>query len=173
MELRRAIRTWRWPLMLGGLLAMSITAHAVLVFVATRPDAPRPLPGFYERSLSWDQDAAVREASRGLGWTVTYEVPGGPAFGHAAPRPVDVTVRDRDGAAVTGLEARLEAIRPADPALDAAGRLVELPHAAGRYRALVPLAAPGLWELRLAASRGALRFVHAGRVDVPAGEEGP
>lgn len=169
MNLLKTLVAYRWPMYLGGLLLMSITAHGILVYMATRDDAPRPVQGYYERSLEWDADTALVEASRQLGWTVEYRIPAGPQYSTDMPRPVDVLVRDGDGAGVIGLAGRLVAVRPADPALNQAGELTELPHAPGRYRTLVRLGARGVWEFNLDTRRDTLRFVYSDRVDVPAG----
>ena len=73
VKLLRTLSEYRWPIYLGGLLAMSIVACGVLVWVATRPDSPRPIRGYYEAARSWDADEAVEDASRQLGWTVRYD----------------------------------------------------------------------------------------------------
>ena len=80
----------RWPLYLSGLLAMAIAAYGVLIYVATRPSAPRPIPRYYETAERWDADEAATEASRQLGWSVTYEIPKGVPHVSGTPRPVDV-----------------------------------------------------------------------------------
>ena len=147
---------------------MSVVAHGVLVYVATRPDTPLPMRDFYQRSLEWDEDAAVAAASRQLGWSVRYEVPTDTPHSPGMPRPVDVVVTDRDGTPVTGLSGRLLALRPTDSRLSQAEELTELPHLPGTYRTLVRLDRPGDWEFRVDASRGALRFVHNARVALSA-----
>jgi nitrogen fixation protein FixH len=170
VKLLRTLSEYRWPIYLGGLLAMPIVASAALVWVATRPDSPRPITGYYEAARAWDAGAAVEEASRQLGWTVLYEVPADVPHYPGMPRPVDVRVADREGRPVTGLAGTLFAIRPSDSRRNQAGRLTELPQTAGSYRTLVLLDEPGAWELRLDARQDALRFVHAARVTV--GEDG-
>ena len=75
MKLLKVISEYRWPIYLGGLLAMTICASGVLVWVATRPDSPRPIKGYYEAARAWDASEAVADASRQLGWTVRYELP--------------------------------------------------------------------------------------------------
>jgi hypothetical protein len=167
-DARAWISQHRWPLYLVGILVMSITAQSILVYFATRPTAPRPIADYYRKSMDWDADRAVVEASRQLAWVVTVDVPDLP---HDAdtPRPVDVAIRDRDGLPVTGLAGELVVIRPADGRLNTRARLVELPHLPGRYRTLVALPAPGLWEMNVDAARGDLRFVHQARITV-AGE---
>lgn len=167
-KLLRLLAANRWPLYLGGLLALPVCAYAVLIYVATRPSAPRPLPRYYEASQRWDADEALLAASRELGWTVRYELPAGVPHVAGTPRPVDVQVLDRDGRGVAGLGGRLLAVRPSDPRLNDAGELFAVPQRAGGYRALVRMDEPGLWELRVDAQQGGLRFVHAARVTVGA-----
>jgi nitrogen fixation protein FixH len=166
----RLISDYRWPIYIAGHLVMSVVACGVLVWVATRPDAPLPIPAYYESAQLWDQDEAVADASRRLGWTVRYELPGDVPHYRGMPRPVDVTVADRDGRPVSGLAGHLLAVRPADARLNQRGQLVEQPSHAGSYRTLVRLDEPGAWELRLDTTQDAMRFVHAARVSVAAGE---
>ena len=167
MKLFRLISEYRWPIYLGGLLAMSVVACGVLVWVATRPDSPRPIRGYYEAARAWDADDAVEQASRQLGWTVRYELPTDVPHFRGMPRPVDIRVADRDGKPVSGLAGRFFAIRPADTRLNQTGALTELPQQAGSYRTLVRMDEPGAWELRIDATQAGLRFVHAARFDVP------
>jgi len=54
MKIFRVISEYRWPIYLGGLLAMSIVSSGVIVWVATRPDTPRPMQGYYEAARAWD-----------------------------------------------------------------------------------------------------------------------
>lgn len=164
-EFFRLLSDYRWPIYIGGHLTMSVVACGVLVWVATTADAPRPIPAYYESALAWDADEAVEDASHRLGWTVRYELPGDiPHYG-GMPRPVDVTVSDRDGRPVSGLAGRLFAVRPADTRLNQTGSLVEMP-TRGSYRTLIRLDAPGAWELRIDTTQQALRFVDVARINV-------
>ena len=167
MKLLRLVSQYRWPIYLGSLLAMSVGAYGVIVWVATRPDAPRPIRGYYEAAKAWDADDAVNAASRELGWSVRYELAADVPHFPGMPRPVDVHVTDREGDPVTGLTGRLFALRASDARLNQSGELVALPHAAGSYRTLVRLDAPGAWELRIDVRQAALRFVHAAGLTVP------
>ena len=168
MKLLRVLDEYRWPIYLGSLLAMSVIACGVLVYVATRPDTPRPMRDYYRAAQQWDADEAVEQASRQLGWTVRYEFPEGVPHVAGMPRPVDVHVADREGRPVAGLAGRLFAIRPSDTRLNQAGEIVAIPQDPGSYRTLVVIDEPGAWELRLDARQQALRFVHAARLTVPA-----
>jgi hypothetical protein len=164
----KLLSEYRWPIYIGGLLTMSVVASGVIVWVATRPDAPRPIKGYYEAARAWDADEAVEQASRQLGWTVSYALPSDVPHFAGMPRPVDVRVADRDGKPVSGLAGHLLAVRPSDARLNQSGELTALPQAPGTYRTLVRLDLPGEWELRIDTRQDSLRFVHVARMTVPA-----
>ena len=142
----------------------------LLVWVATRPDAPRPIQGYYEAAEKWDADEAVQDASRQLGWTVRYEFPEGVPHYPGMPRPIDVIVVDRSGQPIDGLSGQFVAIRPADSRLTQRADLVAIPTVHGSYRTLVRIDETGTWEFRLDTRQQSTRFVHAARIDVPADE---
>lgn len=168
MKFLRLVSEYRWPIYLGGLLAMSVIACGVLVWVATRPDVPRPIKGYYEAARQWDADEAVEQASRQLGWTVRYELPADVPHYAGMPRPVDVHVADREGRPVQGLAGHFFALRPSDARLNQTGTLAEMPQRPGSYRTLVRVDEPGAWDFRIDARQQRLRFVHGARLDVPA-----
>jgi len=162
----RFVSAYRWPIFIVGFLTLSVTANAILVYVATRPDVPRPIADYYEKSLAWDADKAQLAASRQLGWTVNVEIPTGKQFTVSHRRPVDVTVRDSEGKPVSGLTGRLFAMRPANARLNGFSPLTELPHNPGSYRTLARLSAPGVWEVSIDARQGETPFVYKTRVNV-------
>ncbi len=166
MKLKRFISIYRWPIILSSLILMSFIAQAVLVYVATRPDAPLPIKDHYERSLHWDQDNALKRASAELGWSVIFKIPEGVQYSAKLLRPVDVQVKDSTQHPVEGLNGRLIALRPANSRLNTQGELMELPHAPGHYRTLLRLPARGIWDLNLEAKRGEMRFLSSQRVEV-------
>lgn len=168
MRVWRLLSDYRWPIFIAGHLTMSIVASGVLVYVATRPDVPRPIRGYYESARTWDADRAVEDASRALGWSVRFELPAGVPHLAGMPRPVDVTVTDREGRPVQGLTGQLVALRPSDARLNQRGDLVPVPGAGGIYRTLVRLDEPGAWDLRLDVRQQAMTFVHTTRFTVPA-----
>lgn len=172
MKLARLISEYRWPMFVGGLLSMSVISSGVLVWIATRPDSPRPMEGYYEAAQAWDASEAEEAASRQLGWTVRYELPANVPHLRGMPRPVDVTVADRTGAPVADLAGRLFAIRPSDTRLNQQGALSAIPNQPGRYRTLVRLDDSGEWEMRLDATQQAMRFVHAARMQIAADAPG-
>lgn len=166
MKLIRLVSDYRWPIYLAGLLLMPIVACAVLVYVATGPDAPLPIDGYYEAARTWDADEAVEEQSEKLGWNVRFEFPSDVPHFPGMPRPIDVRISDRDGHPINGLVGELFAVRPANTRLNQTAGLVEIPQQAGSYRTLVRLDAPGAWDFRIDARQDGLRFVHAARLTV-------
>jgi nitrogen fixation protein FixH len=166
MKVLRLLDEYRWPMFVGGLLSMSLVASGVIVWVATRPDAPRPIENYFQTAQAWDVNEAEKAASLELGWTVRYELPTNVPHMPGMPRPIDVTVVDRAGAPVSDLTGRLVVMRPSDGRLNQEGALSAIPNEPGRYRTLVRLDQSGEWEMRLDASQQSLRFVHAARMQV-------
>ena len=167
MKVFRLMSEYRWPIYIGGHLTMSIVACSVLVWVATRPDAPRPIEGYYAAAQAWDADESVLDDSRELGWTVTFDLPAGVPHFAGMPRPVDVTVMDRNGRPLAGLAGQLLVSRASDTRLNQRGELLGIPSAPGSYRTLVRLDEPGSWDFRIDTHQQATHFVHAARVAVP------
>lgn len=164
MRVMRLVSDYRWPIYIAGHLTMSVVACGVLVWVATRPDTPMPIPDYYQSARTWDADEAAIEASRALEWTVRYTLPQDVPYVAGALRPIDVEVADRNGRPVHGLSGTLLAIRPSDARLNRTAPLVEMPGRPGAYRTLMQFDMAGAWELRIDSQQGALRFVHASRV---------
>jgi nitrogen fixation protein FixH len=142
------ISAHRWPLGVVGILLMTFSANAVLLFQATRPDAAAPIEDYYARSLRWDETLALRESSRALGWTAAWDLPAGPEYAPSMPRPVDLSLTDREGLPLRGIRGTLTALRPSDPSLTEQAQLTELPHAPGVYRCLLRFPVDGVWEIQ-------------------------
>ena len=111
-------------------------------------------PDYYRKAVQWDSTMAHRAASDLLGWTATVALSADAAAAGAdeGAATVRVTLTDAAGAGVTGAAVQAVLIHNAD-----AGRPIELQlrdEGAGRYGVNVPLAHPGLWEVRVNASRG-------------------
>ena len=142
MRFLRTVSEYRWPIYLGGLLAMSIVACGVIVWVATRPDSPRPIKGYYEAARAWDADEAVAAASRQLGWSVRYELPSDvPHYRrHAAPGGRAGGRPRREAGVGPGRAPVRDPLRRHAP--QSVGSLTELPQQPGSYRTLVVIDAP-------------------------------
>ena len=169
MKLLRLISEYRWPIYLGGLLAMSVIACGVLVWVATRPDAPRPIKGYYEAAQAWDADEAVEDGeppARVVG-PLRAALRRAPRPGHAAAggRPCRRPRREarrRGSRAACSPSARRT---PASTSRANSSRCRRRPGATGRSCASTR---PGPGSCASTSRQEALRFVHAARLTVPA-----
>jgi nitrogen fixation protein FixH len=163
--------TWiyerRWPIGIQMIMALVISANGVLLYFATRDDAPVPLEGWYERAVNWDETQAIREGSRELGWSVAWQVPSGPEYGQGMPRPVDLVVSDAHGDPISGLSGRVRAERPMSSELDNQAELTELPQTPGAYRCLLRFATDGVWQLQVTLHQDQLTWIGTHRIELP------
>ncbi|MDE2578349.1 MAG: FixH family protein [Hyphomicrobiales bacterium] len=114
----------------------------------------------YEEGLAYNKQIAAATVQNGLGWVVDAHATRD-AGGMAA---VDYRVRDKSGAPVAGLDARLHFAWPTDMKRDKHVMLAET--APGVYTVREPLGA-GAWDLEFSASRnGAIVFQSVNRVDL-------
>ena len=109
-------------------------------------------PGnLYQREAEYNAMLEQHEAQRMLGWQVRKGWLGGvPAVGEEAV--FQVSLRDRDGRPVTGMEISGSFLRPADASQDRSVVLREVQP--GIYRSALRLPLPGLWSVRLAVRNG-------------------
>ncbi len=150
-----------WPVALVGVLAVTVIANVALLRLASDPDAGALEPDAYARAVAWDSLAAERDASRELGWSAVASLE--PAGEHAAIR---VRLRDRGGEPVSGALVRVEAIRNGRARRFTSTLAPGPGEPGGTYVAMMPMAGPGLWELRLRADRGAERFTVSLRLEL-------
>jgi hypothetical protein len=150
-----------WPTLIIAVLAGNL-ALGVFLFRLANDDAHFAVePDYYRRAVGWDSTQAQARHNRDLGWTIQ------PTLGPlvlAGTTPLILAVLDAAGQPVEGARVTLEARHVAH-----AGEVVTAALApagpAGRYAAPLALARAGLWEFRVAVSRGAERFTDDLRLD--------
>lgn len=153
-----------WPLMIVGLLTLSISFCVVTVIAATSDGGAAVVEDYYARSTRWDEYAARRAASDALGWHAQVRVQAAePASGL---RPVVLTLTDADGAPVTGLTGTVSLQRTQDATPSAVLPLQPAAGTPGRYRMLAPVPTTGLWDVEIDASRGDDAYLNTVRVEV-------
>ena len=136
-----------WPLSVAGVLFVTVAANVVMLVLAGDPHASAVEPDYYAKALAFDSTRAEADRSAELGWNA----------GASIRRTGEVEVRlATAGRPIEGARVRVVAIhnldadeRPAVELRDAGG---------GRYEGTLPLRYAGLYELRIAATRGAARF---------------
>lgn len=150
-----------WPVAVVGVLAITVGANAWLLWEARDPNGAVIEPDYYRKAVAWDSLTARQGRSDALGWSADATI--GPASGGRAR--VRVTLADSLGAPVAGAAVRVEGVHNLAAARPVTAALAET--APGVYEAVAPLARPGLWELRLAATRGADAFQARLRREAP------
>ncbi len=143
-------RSWLWPTVIIGVLALHSVALVVVVFIATRDPSFAVEPNHYQKALAWDGSAARLRASQQLGWTVSIQTDS--IVDELGQRRLDLP-HPRQGRHRGGWrQCALIIFHHAR----AADRLeVSLsPEKDGSYVALAPMKRKGLWECRITARRG-------------------
>jgi nitrogen fixation protein FixH len=149
-------RLWAWApaLLLGGLLG---TQMIVLRNVLDDPSVALE-PDYYRKAVAWDEQRAQERRSTALGWHAAITVE--PAQHPGATR-LRVQLTDAAGGALSGATLTAQAFANARAGSVLSLRWTE--SAPGHYETELVPARPGLWELRLQATRGSDTFLHTSR----------
>lgn len=153
---------WQWPALVIALLLMNLALAVVAVYYATTDKTFAVEPDYYRKAMRWDSYAAMRDASAKLGWTVNARVES-TVTPTGKPRLV-VHVVDKEQKEVSDVQLRAIAFHRAR----ASDRLeLALANAGGGvYECEAAMDRPGLWEVRLIASRGRDIFESVEQVEV-------
>ncbi len=155
---------WKWaPVVLLGSLLSGLGS---MVFIATGDPSFAVEPEYYQKALDWDRERDQQATNARLGYRLAVQVAAQGAPG--APRELVLRLEDAMGQPVHGADLEVSAFHNARAAEIVRPRLVE--QAPGSYVQRLPLARPGLWELRFVARRAGVRFTHVTRIEL--GEHG-
>lgn len=176
-----------WPTIIVTVLTANVVLGIVLSRIASGGSSLATEPDYYRKAVLWDSTLAQARRDAALGWQVTPSLSAlGPGVGAARNGAGDVQgdasrsasaagpgaatgavlsldVRDAAGVPVRGAAVRVDAWQLAhgDEALAA----TLAPDAAEGYRAWLPMARAGRWEVRVEATRGSDRFTATLRMD--------
>jgi nitrogen fixation protein FixH len=150
----------RWPLIIVALLGGHTLLMLGAVFIATRDPGFSVDPGYYQKSLQWDQRQAMKRASEQLGWRAEVLPADAQLDGR---RHVRVTLVDRAGAAIPG--AKVEA-RYFHHAHGREAATASFTAAAGAYQADLRMPWRGVWQFELTATAGGQTYVNSMVVEV-------
>jgi nitrogen fixation protein FixH len=151
-----------WPLAVIGVLAVTVGANVWLIQVAREPNGAVIEPDYYRRAVAWDSLAARQGRSDALGWRADAALSAAGGGMH-----VRATLVDSLGAPIAGCAVAVVAVHNLAAATPVRVTLAET--APGVYEADAALGRPGMWELRLTATRGADVFLASLRRDAPRG----
>lgn len=154
----------RWIGIVIGLLGASFAAQLILLAVASSDPAFAIEPDYERKARNWDAEQRQRSVNAGLGWAVAIRTQPTSADGGF---DMTLTAKDRDGATLAGAIVEIEAM--ANARAQRIHRLELVEDQAGRYVGHVHGRRPGVWEFRVAITRGETRFTDRVRKDVLTG----
>jgi len=140
-----------WISIIVGLLVLSVAIQGAYLVLALNDPSFAVEPDYESKARDWDAAQRERRNSVALGWSVDLRT------SPAAPGEVELRLTLADDAGPIE-DARVDVAGFHNAR---AGRVLEwsLPHeAAGVYRLVVPIRRSGIWEFRLAITRGDRRW---------------
>ncbi|MCC7271675.1 MAG: FixH family protein [Alphaproteobacteria bacterium] len=153
-------RSWiPWVFVLGMLLVVAVNGAMIAAAIGTFPGLSVERP--YESGIAYNRILALQDRQDRLGWV-------GSAAVSATARgstEIVVTLRDRDGRPLDGVELEGRVERPLDPA--SGGPLAFAGRSAGVYAAATDALRAGQWQLTLDGRRADGRIRLHQRLVVP------
>jgi nitrogen fixation protein FixH len=151
-----------WPVLITSLIGIHIVSVVTMVVVATHDRSFAIEPDFYQKGLHYDQTIQQQRENTRLGWSVKLEV-SRPLSG-TNMRNVACRLVDRDGKPLDGATVDLVAFAH----VRASRRIscVLMSQDAGHYVGTMAFADPGIWEFRLAVTRGKEAFTHVVKQEI-------
>lgn len=131
-----------------GMFGIVILVNLTFVYFALDSWTGLTTENAYQEGLAYNQVLAARDAQRDLGWQ------GDLSLGTASSGEdsVTITLKDKSGAPLSGLELTGKLRRPTREGIDQS--LIWQEQAPGAYNALVALPQRGNWDLVFSASDG-------------------
>lgn len=161
---RRA--AWRWGGFVVGLLSLQVAGGIFAIMLATGDESVAVVPDYHQKALQWDQEMAVQEASRQLGWTFDLQVISQDAEDRSDGSPgMSLFLTDKNDVPVTIEQGTIQIyrhVRAADV------RTVALPKGTtGKVELTKCFPNPGLWQVSLdVTDNSGNRFTASRELDV-------
>ncbi len=152
----------RWAFFPVGLLGILVSIQAGLFSISRTDPSFAVESEYYQKAVSWDQEAKQRSVNAGLGWHVSPQLIIEKQGARLGIQLTDDTSQVISGAAVTVVafpnarasQVQQLALRETEP---------------GHYVAPIHLLHGGEWEIRLKVVRGGQTYTHVSRVSpIPA-----
>ena len=143
-----------WPILIASLIGVHIISVVTMVVVATHDRSFAVEPDWYQKGLHYEQTIQQRGENARLGWSVKLDV--GPPVSGSNERSVRCRLADRAGQPLDS--AKIDLVAFAHLRASKVQSCVLLPQSAGEYAGELDFEDPGIWEFRLAVTRGADTF---------------
>ncbi len=135
-----------------------LLANGIMVYVAATTWTGIAVNRAYDKGLTYNRNLEAAARQEALGWSVSLAT----EMRSALVGTVEVALADGNGAPLSRAEVVVAFERPTHEGYDFAVELVA--SGAGTYQAPFTAPLPGVWDLRLVATRGAERVVTTERV---------
>ncbi len=146
------------PWIFVGCFGIVLLVNGIMVYVAATTWTGIAVNRAYDKGLTYNRNLEAAERQEALGWEVSLVTD----VRADLVGTVEVALHDSDGAPLHRAEVVVAFERPTHEGHDFAVELV--PNGAGTYTAPFTAPLPGLWDLRLVATKGSDRFVATERV---------
>lgn len=134
-----------WPLLIIGFLLLGVTWSMGVVVASQSDGGPEIVEDYYEKAISWDDEAQRRARSDAQNWDISITVQ------RDNEDPVlFVNILDANGNPAEGLTGSVYALRP-QKAQPIAKLAITPSQTAGLYTSPFPSLTPGLWDFRIEA----------------------
>lgn len=157
-EPKPGARRSRIPWIIAGGFGVVLAVNAVMVYVAATTWPGIAVNRAYDKGLTYNRNLEAAARQEALGWTASIET----ELADSLAGTVRVTIVDATGVPLHRAAAALSFERPTHEGYDFAVPLT--PEGDGVYTAPFIAPLPGLWDVRLIASRGDDRLVVTERV---------
>ena len=139
-------RGWWYPYIFLAFFVVVVSVNGTMAFFATSTFSGLSTADAYEKGLTYNRNIAQAKAQAEMGWSV--EIAAVPA-GEAKQAQLSVTIHDRAGHPIDGLEVRGTLSRPTVHGYDRPVVLAALGD--GHYGDTVALPLAGEWDLEVVA----------------------
>lgn len=139
---RRARRFW--VSLIVGLLSLQVVIGILSIVLSLSDPTLAVIPNYHQAALDWDVTHRARQLAEQLGWRIDYNVVPSEHPGH---RSLLVTILDRDGHPMSGLNVSAKLYRHARGSAVDQFRLTTV--ADGNYQGDTALTDSGLWQIEL------------------------
>jgi len=152
---RSARHSWRWPLIVVGILGVHVTGMMTATLIATRDKSFIVLPNYYQKALEWDQRKSDLAAADKLGWNQRVTMSDFDAANQT--QFIRIEMIDRNQQPIEGLSISITAAPETHPDRFQTFQLIS--ESPGSYVGQLMVIRSGAWSIDIDAKRGKEHYV--------------
>ncbi|MBF0124793.1 MAG: FixH family protein [Magnetococcales bacterium] len=151
---------WLWAAI--AFFSVVMMANAALIYLANSSWTGLTTVGHYQQGLNFNRVLQAQQAQEQLGWQPSLQW-----MDQGRQLLLVLSLRDRAGQPVTGVQIEGALYRPAQEGYDQTWSLHE--QGAGRYETQVVVPLPGVWEVRLRSQSESIQWYFVERIHLKGG----